>query len=406
MGPLEMVQVKKGGAALAHDADQVSISANGRYVTYTSRNTNVVGIPPRGSKTDHVFRYDLKTGKTVLVSVTPDGQPGNDDSDQSVISGDGSVVVFETRAEDLLPGTPPLTVGVVVARDLETGETTLVSRTPAGEPPIGSSFDPLVSEDGSLVSFTTQANDITGKPGAVVFDRTTDTSTAVTVETSSGTLIVHQVSISGNGEWLTFTHTNSRIVPGDDNGAPDVFLMNLASGEVTLVSRSADGTVANAQSRHTVAITSLASPKPFTSADGSTVVFWSDATDLAGAEGPNGDYIQAYAFDVSTGLNELVTVMPNGSPSDDVGYAVTISPDGRYAAITTQAFLAGGDGPGVPMAFVRDLARGKTRAVSGIASGFGPGLGGRRPHVVFVTSDDLVPEDTDFNYDPYHRRAW
>ena len=248
-----------------------------------------------------------------------------------------------------------------MARDLGTGQTSLVSQTPAGDPPDGFSTGPVVSDDGSLVSFGTSATDITGSAGAIVFDRSTHTSTQVMADTPSGAITVDHASLSGDGEWLAFDSSNAEIVPGDDNGASDAFVMNRDSGEVTLVSRSADGTVANATSWY-VEGAPRNGRKPVLSADGSMVVFMSDATDLAGAESPGGGdgNTQAYAFELATGLSELVTVMPDGTPSDDRMSAPSISPDGRYIAVRTQAFLAGHGGTNEAKLYVRDLKRNRT----------------------------------------------
>lgn len=188
MGPLTMVQVRAGGAPLRRDADQPSISADGRYVTYRSGTTQVAHVHRNGHK--QVLRYDRQTGKTVLVSVTPDGQAGKGDSFDATMSADGQVVVFSTLASNLLPGTPELHDYVIAARDMQTGQTTLVSQTPAGDPPNNQSRYALVSDDGSLVGFRTDASDITGQPGAVIYDRRTGTSSAVTVDTSSGDIVV------------------------------------------------------------------------------------------------------------------------------------------------------------------------------------------------------------------------
>src|SRR5690349_24577646 len=69
MGPLAMAAAKPNGKPVTGDADEPSISANGRYVTYTSKNTKVVGQPANGFA--QVFRYDTKTHETIMVSSTP-----------------------------------------------------------------------------------------------------------------------------------------------------------------------------------------------------------------------------------------------------------------------------------------------------------------------------------------------
>jgi Tol biopolymer transport system component len=252
--------------------------------------------------------------------------------------------------------------------------------------------------------FRTDASDITGQPGAVIYDRGTGTTSAVTVDTSGGDAVVGEAWLSGDGRWIAFDSNNAGIVPGDDNAAPDVFLMNRATGQVILVSRAADGGVADGPSFFT---TEIAPIKPYLSRDGSRVLFLSRATDLVGSEDPSGgQYSQAYVFDVATGVSELATVMSDGTLSDDLIYDASISPDGRYVAMSTQAFLTGGGGVLGPKAYVRDLRRDQTRAASDGRWAWGAGLGGHDPVVVFATRDALVPEDTDGDFDSYYRTVW
>jgi Tol biopolymer transport system component len=405
MGPLKMAAVRASGKPVDKHADQPSISADGRYVTYTSKNLKVVGLPR--TKAKQVLRYDRQTGRTVLVSVRPDGLPGEGQSRGATMSADGRLVVFTTESADLLPGAPALSGEVVVARDFQSAQTSLISRTPGGQPPNDTSVDALVSEDASTVVFQTEATDITGVAGAVVYDLASGTSSPVTVDTAGGPVTIAEASVSGNGDWLVFASANAQIVDGDDNGAADVFLMERTTGEVTLVSRAADGTVADGSSLLRVSINSRTSPKPFTSSDAVRVLFYSRATDLAGAPNPSGgESWEVYVLDVETGLSELVTVLPDGSASDDELYSGTISSDGRYAAVSTQAFLAGGSGPLGPKVFVRDLERDVTRAASSNQWSIGPGLGGDKPYVVMTTHEELLAEDTDDDWDVYYRRVW
>lgn len=74
-----------------------SISANGRFVAFKSY---VSSSPPRGN----VLVYDLKTGQTEQVSVSSDGQEGNDTSGVPSISADGRYVAFTSLASNLVSG--------------------------------------------------------------------------------------------------------------------------------------------------------------------------------------------------------------------------------------------------------------------------------------------------------------
>ncbi len=77
-------------------------------------------------------------------------------------------------------------------------------------------------------------------------------------------------ALSADGRFVAFTSSASDLVPGDTNGLPDVFVRDLQTGEVELVSVAADGGPANG-----------GSSRPSISADGSRVSFYSAASNLA-----------------------------------------------------------------------------------------------------------------------------
>ena len=78
------------------------MSANGRYVAFASKATNLVaGITFPGDPINppyNVYRYDRTTGDIVLVSISSDGlSAGDSDSLYPVISDDGNIVAFAQR---------------------------------------------------------------------------------------------------------------------------------------------------------------------------------------------------------------------------------------------------------------------------------------------------------------------
>jgi Tol biopolymer transport system component len=131
-----------------------SISANGRFVTFTSDATNLVKGDNNGF--NDVFIHDLKTGITSLVSQTPDGTPGNGSSDGGRISDDGSFVFFDSRATDLIAGDTNGKQDAFV-RDLQRHVTTRVSVTDAGGQLDQDSSSGGITPDGDIVAFSTSA---------------------------------------------------------------------------------------------------------------------------------------------------------------------------------------------------------------------------------------------------------
>lgn len=97
------------------------LSADGRYVAFTSRSSNLVA-GDRNAVSD-VFVHDLLTGTTSRVSVSADGEEANGASVVSGISADGRVVAFTSLADNLVPGDTNgrRDVFVAVLRDPEHG---------------------------------------------------------------------------------------------------------------------------------------------------------------------------------------------------------------------------------------------------------------------------------------------
>jgi Tol biopolymer transport system component len=82
------------------------------------------------------------------------------------------------------------------------------------------------------------------------------------------------VSISADGRRVAFTSAASDLVPGDTNGALDVFVRDRLTGSTERESVGGDGTQADDQSL-----------RPAISADGRSVAFESPATNLVLGDG-------------------------------------------------------------------------------------------------------------------------
>lgn len=81
-----------------------SISADGRYVTYTSRASNLVADDTNGAI--DTFRYDVRTGTTIRLNVTPQGQQSTGDGTAfanfpAPLSASGRFIAFASVANDL-----------------------------------------------------------------------------------------------------------------------------------------------------------------------------------------------------------------------------------------------------------------------------------------------------------------
>ena len=133
------------------------MSGSGRYVAFVS---SARLIEADRNELQDVYVLDLATGHCTLESVGPGGSAGNGESLSPDISRDGQYLVFESAAGNLtdtqfLPGSFR-----VFLRDREQGTTRLLTANANGEPANGNSGNPAITADGTAVVFESTASDL------------------------------------------------------------------------------------------------------------------------------------------------------------------------------------------------------------------------------------------------------
>ncbi len=138
-----------------------SISADGRFVAFESPCNSLV--PGDNNGTWDVFVRDRKEGTTEYVSVSTAGVQGNVESHNPSISADGRFVAFSSDASNLVPGDNN-GEGDIFVRDRKEGTTERVSVSTAG---VGNGTDALssysfssISADGRFVAFSSSATNL------------------------------------------------------------------------------------------------------------------------------------------------------------------------------------------------------------------------------------------------------
>lgn len=96
----EMVSLGRDGVPAGIDLGSAQMSDDGRYVAFMSGADNLTGRDSNGMC--DVFVHDHQTGTTYLISHTPDGSSANDDSQLVSISANGRYVTFTSYATDLV----------------------------------------------------------------------------------------------------------------------------------------------------------------------------------------------------------------------------------------------------------------------------------------------------------------
>jgi len=186
-----------------------SISADGAYAVFVSEATNLV--PNDTNSAADVFLVRIADFATTRVSVTPFGLEGNDDSGQPSINADGSFVAFASYASNLvLDDTNGFADVFVWSRTGGTIARASLSRT--GTNANGDSYAPSIGRDGTKVSFTSTAtnltvNDLNELPDIFLRDRTLKTNTLVSVDEKGLSLKLECTTsaLADNGNRIAFS---------------------------------------------------------------------------------------------------------------------------------------------------------------------------------------------------------
>jgi Tol biopolymer transport system component len=233
-----------------------ALSLDVRYVAFSSYATNLVpgdnnGPYPKGHD---VFVRDRQSGTTERVSIASSGQEGNGDSYHAAISADGRYVAFSSFADNLVPGDTNGTSDVFV-RDRASGTTERVSVDSSGGEADGGTLCSSISADGRFVVFFGDASnlvagDTNGSADVFVRDRASGTTQRVSIDSSGaeGDGGSGGGSISPDGRYVAFQSAAGNLVPGDTNGVVDVFLHDRGSGTTERLSVDSAGAQADGES--------------------------------------------------------------------------------------------------------------------------------------------------------------
>jgi len=352
------------GAAGDGDSSSASISANGRYVAFASKATNLSDADR--DRTTDIFVRDMKTGSVTLVSRADgaNGAAADQDSYSPDISADGRYVAFVSSAKNL--GFPDAGTQVYV-RDLVSGTTTLASRGPgpSGAPASPANM-PSISADGRHVAWTDSTSLVPADTNDTldVYVRDLDTQSTELISrptnpaASSGGRSADP-AISSDGRYVTFLSDDN--MGTDDGDAPgettqDIFVRDRATATTSLVSVPGPGSRGCEPDYPTIA------------ASGRYVAYECNAI-----------WVRDLVAGTSTKATRTIGVSGPGDPA-------SITPDGRYIAFVSDyrqdSPLVIGGGKEV---FVRDLQQGVTVNAS---RGNGLGLLGNTSSVAPSISAD------------------
>ncbi len=360
------------------------MSSDGRYVVFYSLAGNLV--PDVEGGTYQVYLRDTWRDETTLISRSTAGEPANGGSDYPSISSDGRYVVFMSWADNLVVGDTNGTDDVFL-RDLQMQTTERVSLSPAGEEHEWPSEFSSLSTDGRYIVYENYDGNI------YLRDRGLSTTITVTVGYDGSPANDKSLDpvISPDGRFVVFSSEAYNLVEAPVSWGDDIYLYDTTTGQTSLVSVTYDGNPGNGKSRN-----------PKISADGRYVAFDSSSTNLiANDTNYNTD---VFVRDLIAGETILASLSWDGIQAKN-GYseAPSISADGRYVAFQSRAtnLVPGGTTQFNTNVYLRDLVDGATTLISKAPDGTEgndvsttPSLSLDGRFIAFTSSaSNLVPDD-------------
>ncbi len=332
-GAVERVSVDSSEAEYRFNSGGGFPSVDGRYVVFTSAAPlhPDLTFPYTGFGVSNPFLRDRQAGTTELLGRNAAGSfaPQTGSAQLSGVSFPTHRVLFTSQSNMIDATAPPIPRPVqVYVRDWVTGAVTLVTRTPGGDfSTTGASGGSALSPDGRFVAFMSSATDLNaenplGTDQLMIHDLTTGSTRRLSYSQSGGEFTgpgYYQAkagTFSADGSLLAVEANSDELTPVDALGLPDVYVIDTAARQYTLVSSGFNSTRPNGGSF-----------EPSISGDGRYVVFFSRASNLLPTPQPPSIYVK----DRLTG--ELLNVSaPLGTPRAGYVPLTAISADGSTVA--------------------------------------------------------------------------
>jgi len=272
------------------------VSADGRYVAYGSRATNLGPIDGNGGRFD-IYLKDMVTGQVSLISVTSSGGASNEDSNRPDLNGDASVIAYNSRASNLVSGDTNGQSECFLTRRANPSAVQRVSLGNRGQQLDGFTYRCKLSGDATRMVFDSQSTNAFDTP------------------------------MSGNYQ---------------------VYLRDLVSGQLTLVSRRTDGRPSGA------------SVRPDISESGDCVAFQSSDRSLVQGETDPDTNTDVFLYDVASATTRIMSVDQNGGHVDAASDRIVVSADCTIVAFTSNSNkLHPDDNNGSRDTYMRDLTTGE-----------------------------------------------
>lgn len=310
----------------------------GRYVAFAMYGK---GIDGSTGNFRQIFWRDRKLGITKLVSKTSDGKEGDGNSALPAISADGKSVAFESYAKNLCEADMNGGRDVFVW-NAATGKLALVSKGMDGGTANAESTEPVISGDGSVVAYTSNAGNIVklepvfSTPNVYVCNVSSGTTEFITKDYETGKAAGgYAPSISDDGTKIAFCAFTNRLTKNDNNNLWDIFLWQKGTTGLKRISMTeADG------ERNQGDESSSRVVYPAMSGNGEYIAFATTSSNIVGED--NNNVQDIFLYNITASSIKRVSRLNNTTEGDgdsplSQGERIGISYYGNWIAYNTNA---------------------------------------------------------------------
>ncbi|MCE1247867.1 MAG: hypothetical protein LWY06_14590 [Firmicutes bacterium] len=340
------------------DINGTAVSDNGSIVVFS---TTQQLISEHTNSFSQIYLYATATGTLRIISKNSSGQIGNGNSKNAAISGNGKMTAFSSGADNLIgTGMDTNEFEDIFAVNLENNTIGMISvsysnPTKGGG---GTSDMPSLSYDGSKVVFQSKATNIV-PTGQTILEQSNIFISIISKKgskpaSSNTQLVSNQFNssvmlegggksvngrISGNGNFVVYQTYATDVSPGPTpvGAVYEIILCDLTK---PLDSRGMTISQKNGSASNPDAV------RPFINYDGTVVVFESGDNNLGGTSGSD---IYIWANSVLSLVNQ-----PTGSGPSPLSYHPTVDKTGRYVAFQTYGMYNAADTNGVQDIYIWD----------------------------------------------------
>lgn len=329
---LDRISVNNSGTQANGNSAYPAISANARYVAYTSDATNIAANDTNNR--GDVFVYDRALATVEIVSRFPgDIQPNaHCFFDPHGISSDGQYVTYVNPATNW-PGGNASGFKQVYLYDRVAHETTLVSRTAAGQAANGDSTQARMSNDGRFVVYLSAATDIVNISGdtsdadVFLYDRELGTTECISLDGNGDSPDgwASYASVTSDGRYIAFTSDCDALTANDNNQLEDAYVKDRQTGALAVITKSAAGGASNGVTYDCVI-----------SGDGQFACLNSKATNLETSGLATGIH-NIFLWSRQSDAIQLISKGFGGAAPDNYSMYCSISSDGRIVLFMSLA---------------------------------------------------------------------